>query len=532
MKLKPAIMKETLLFTTLLISSFCSAQLGLEHVYYNTSVTRIVLENSGEKYYWLNRQAGRFEFFNADYSPWKNVPVVLPSQTWSVYVPHISETKIDPDDKLEISYSTFSSAGNQSKIINELGTVLLSVDNCIGLRLDEKAGLVNKIIAATGVIYAVPGLVPEHTYPTMNLNRVKLENSGEKYYVLDVVNSLVALYNADHSFWKSIVLPKPDGYNVSNIIFLSEHQINADDLIEVGYRCSSNTQKESRIINENASPLLTLSDADDFRISTIDGLPNKLMVDYINSDIYAEYDTHLYSLPDLNFEHTYPAKIERIKLENSGEKYFAKFYDPNTTEIMVYNSDHSPWKTIVVPVQNPEETIQNVSVSETKIDSDNQLEAVYSIWSNTLDGGHYDSSVVKEDGTVLLSIPGASEVLLSEFPNCANKMIAYVQSGLSFDDLHYHTYIYGFNGTTFATEDFSMQHIVIAPNPASTVLNVTSKTNIVEATLHNIFGTQVQHVNFVGINAINVGELADGIYLLTLSDENHQQSVHKIMVLH
>ncbi len=523
-------MKITILLTALLISSISSAQLGLEHVYYDASVTRIVLENSGEKYYRFNKQASRFEFFNADHSPWKNVPIVLPSPTWTIYVPHISETKINPDDQLEISYGTFSPAGNQSKIVNEVGTVLLSVNNCIGLPLDEKVGLDNKIITATGVVYSVPGLAPEHTYPTNYLRRVKLENSGEKYYFLDVVNSLVALYNADHSFWKNIALPKPDGYTISNIIFLSENQINSDDLIEVGYGCSSNTQKELRIVNENALPLLTLADADDLRISALDGLPNKLMVDYIDSDIFADYDTQVYSLPDFNFEHTYPTKIERIDLENSGEKYFATFYDPNTTEITVYNSDHTPWKTIAVPIQNPAETIQNIAISETKIDADNLLEVVYSIWSNTLDGGHYDSSIVNENGTVLLSIPGASAISLSEFPNIDNKLIAYVQVG-SFDDLHYHTYVYGFDGT-FATEDFSIKPVVIAPNPAQNIINLWSKTTIVEADFFDTRGVLISQYHAPDVKTIHIENLSSGIYLLSLKDANGLESIHKIVVSH
>lgn len=258
------------------ISSY--AQFELEQTYFYTrGVQRIVLENSGEKYFCVNYQTGTIQLFNANHTPWKTINITLPPDNYSLYVFNISETLIDADDNLEIIYSTYSAPGiRRSKIVNELGMVLLSEENCYRFLIDKKEGMGNKIISSTGVVYSLPSLAIEHTYPAINYanaKRVKLENSGEKYYFLDRANSLAVLYNADHTFWKNIALPKPDGYSISKIDILSENQLNSDNLIEVGYSCQNDVEQQSRISNENGETLLIATNPGNFAVSSIDGLP-------------------------------------------------------------------------------------------------------------------------------------------------------------------------------------------------------------------------------------------------------------------
>lgn len=39
---------------------------------------------------------------------------------------------------------------------------------------------------------------------------------------------------------------------------------------------------------------------------------------------------------------------------------------------------------------------------------------MYTIATNTLDGGHYRGYVIKDNGTILLDLPGAYDMKLSE----------------------------------------------------------------------------------------------------------------------
>ncbi len=530
-------MKKTLLLFALFFTTISFSQFILDNTYFYTrGVQRIVLENSGEKYYYVNWQTGNIQFYNADHSPWKSVMLPLPSQNWTLGITHISETKINADNNLEIVYSTYSSPNiRQCKIVNELGTVLLSVENCQSLRLDEKEGVTDKIISSTGVVYAVPGLTAEHIYPIVNyanVKRIKLENSGEKYYVLDIANSLVALYNADHTFWKNITLPKPDGYSITGLDLLSENELNADNLIEVGYQCSNNSQGESRIVNENGELLLIATNPGQFQVSALDGMPNKLMVYYLTGDLPDETSrrTDVYSVPGFNLEHTYQQTVFRVKLEISGDKYHAYDYDYLTSDITIFNNDHTLWKTIETSAQ-PGETIENVFITEKKIDADNALELMYTIATNTLDGGHYRGYVIKDNGTVLLDLPGAYDMKLSELPNLATKLIVHSQDGPSFDQLYYTTTVYRLD-EAFATTEFDKSSISIAPIPAQTTINLLSKSSIVEASLFDIRGVAMNQSKGTDIKNINVENLASGIYLLHLTSIDGEISVRKIVISH
>ncbi len=528
---KIIIMKKLLLLALLLSSMSSFGQIEWEQTYlYDGGVQRIVLENSGEKYYSVNRQTGRVQFYNANHSPWKSVMIPLPSGNYSLGIYHISETKINPDNNIEILYSTYSAPGfYQCRIINELGTVLLSVDNCQSLAFDQIEGLPNKIISFTGVVYTVPGLVPEHTYSEGIVSRVNLSSFGEKYYVLDRTNSLVNLYNADHSFWKSIILSKPLGYTLGWTIMLSENLVNSDNLIEVGYNYyiyGSNPVHEAKIINENGELLLTVADGETINVSSIEGLSNKLIVGT------SVEGSKIYSIPDFNLEHSYEWPMARVKLESSGEKYCALSYSSNTTDITVYNSDHTLWKTIATPMESEwGANLRSVSISENSLDADDQLEVIYTISSNTLDGGHYYSYIVKDDGVVILDLPGAYAVRLSEFPNLEKKLIVYSQEGPSFDQLNYTTTVYHFD-PTFSAHEFDKTDVAIAPNPSSSYIMLTSTNSIVEAKIYIVLGGEVKHINEQNLSKIDVENLPSGIYLLDLVDVNNHKSIHKIIISH
>ena len=70
-----------ILFITLLFSTICVGQFTNEHSYFGQSVSRIILENSGEKYYYVDRINQKIQFYNANYSLWKTINLTLPTDT-------------------------------------------------------------------------------------------------------------------------------------------------------------------------------------------------------------------------------------------------------------------------------------------------------------------------------------------------------------------------------------------------------------------------------------------------------------------
>ncbi len=518
--------KKKLLVSILMLPAFCLAQ--LEHTYDGGNVSRVVLENSGEKYYVLNKAASRVEFYNADHTPWKNVPVDLPTPVFSFMVWHVSETKINPDPNIEILYSTRSASADQSKIVNELGETLLTVANCQAIRLDQIEGLQDKVIARNGDVYSLPQLTMEHHYDG-EPSRIQLESSGEKYYVFNRVGGVVSFYNADHSFWKAVTLDLPSSSYFTFMEVFWEHQINTDDLIEIGYGYAGGSAPGAKIINENNQTLLSVAGAERLRLNRVSGLDNVVFADRI-PDINApmNMETDVFRTADLTLEHTYPGYMQRTKLENSGEKYYTERSNPEASEIVVYNADHTPWKSIAVPIITPWQSIEGVSISENKVDSDNEVEFLYTVSSNTLDGGSYVSNLVQENGTVSLTIEHAYGLSLSEYPNLATKLIAQIEDGPSFEFTHYLSQVYALNG--LAVQDFDRSVVSVAPNPARTTIQIQSTAAITSAQIFDLRGILVSKISGTEIKTVDVSGLSTGIYGLVLQEVSGQKHTQKITI--
>ncbi len=229
----------------------------------------------------------------------------------------------------------------------------------------------------TSNVYSVPSLVLEHNYSEGLVRRKQLENSGEKYYLLDKVAHAAKVYNPDHTLWKSIdLVGPPDWNNVSDYLMLTETELNGDSLLKIGfnyyYFTPVSTNYVGVIVNENGVEIITIPRCNYMYLSVIDGLATKLIAStwYIGWD-GSSATTKIYSTPSLTLEHTYYGTANRTVLENSGEKYYQwqsygdKF--PIDGNVKFYNSDHTLWKDISLPVNPVTWDINIYFVSETKI---------------------------------------------------------------------------------------------------------------------------------------------------------------------
>jgi hypothetical protein len=148
--------------------------------------------------------------------------------------------------------------------------------------------------------------VLEHTYP-VSATICNLEESGDKYFAMDVANRYCRIYNMDHSPYRSISLTVPEGYYLYDIQHVSEHMFNQDDLIEFVYIYSKYNPTETsyyysyeaRVINENGEELLKIPGAGYTEMLEAEYGSRKFLV-YVY-DFYqvpATTQTMVYSLPD------------------------------------------------------------------------------------------------------------------------------------------------------------------------------------------------------------------------------------------
>lgn len=148
--------------------------------------------------------------------------------------------------------------------------------------------------------------VLEHIY-TVSANICRMENTGEVYYTMDVVSKECRIYKMDHSLYKTIPLPTPEGYYLYNVQFVSENLFNGDNLVELFYTYSMYVPTtdsyfytyESRLINENGNVLLSIPGAGYSSVLETENEGGKFLVYiYDYSVIPYRTQTQVYALPE------------------------------------------------------------------------------------------------------------------------------------------------------------------------------------------------------------------------------------------
>ena len=156
------------ILSLVLLGTAGKSQISLEHTY-NGYTYVANLSNSGYKYYVLDTQNETLKLYNPDHSLWKSVNLSVPGgyQLFtSVY--NVSENLFSLDDKVGFSYSYYTttpSYQSETKVINENGTILLTIPGAAyayAVELEDEAKLLAYITnystnVTTTKVYDLPG---------------------------------------------------------------------------------------------------------------------------------------------------------------------------------------------------------------------------------------------------------------------------------------------------------------------------------------------------------------------------------------
>jgi len=223
----------------------------------------------------------------------------------------------------------------------------------------------------TGIsLFAQP--VFEHTF-SESAGYTNLENLGEVYYSMDVANKKCLIYDMNHTLLKSIALPIPNGYYLSDIQHVSENLFNLDNLIELVYIYSKYITEsyyytfETRLINENGVDLVSLPSGSGYT-SVIEMQTAKkfLVYEYDYSAIPYMTKTHVYSLPEASTKsvsysltslqgNAYPNPADNqinipVTLPEGIQSGFLEILDMNGRKVMSYPVSTSDGN-VVLPVR-------------------------------------------------------------------------------------------------------------------------------------------------------------------------------------
>ncbi len=145
-------------------------QVTLDHTFPG-NVTVVLFSANGEKYEY--NDTTNVYLYNMDYSLWKMITPTHYANYVVTYVSGVSDYFFNSDNLVElvVTYSTSVSgiySPFKSELINETGTVLLSMDSCYGgsAHYDETSGsfkfLTNNFLTHPNSmsVYSVPGTLP------------------------------------------------------------------------------------------------------------------------------------------------------------------------------------------------------------------------------------------------------------------------------------------------------------------------------------------------------------------------------------
>ena len=242
----------------------------------------------------------------------------------------------------------------------------------------------------------------------------------------------------------------------------------------------------------------------------------------------------------ITFEHSYDYSGNYTKLANSGYKIY--LMDVVNSKCLIYNTNHTSWKTINLSVPANNYLYDIKYVSENLFTTDNSLALAYVYYSYDATNQYYTytARIIKENGTELQTIPGCQYLYIVDLGELGTKMEAYV---FDYSQLYYtvKTRYYTLPGNLInGVQDKSIIGLSASkayPNPAGAIATIpyTLPDGQFEGTLTitDMQGKAVQTYtvdrNFDHI-IIETGQLPRGVYLYYLQSGNYSSPAEKLIV--
>jgi hypothetical protein len=176
----------------------------------------------------------------------------------------------------------------------------------------------------------------------------------------------------------------------------------------------------------------------------------------------------------ITLDHTYTGWASVTNLAVSGYKYHV--LDSQAKTLKLYNTNHSLWKTINLSVPAGYTLMTNVyNVSENLFSLDGTVCFSYSYYITT-PSYIVETKVIKENGTVLLTVPGATYAYANEVDG-ESKLFAYITD---YTSSTYTTKVYDLPGD-FATgiDSDINQHKLPFPNPADQFITIPYSEDLI-----------------------------------------------------
>jgi hypothetical protein len=249
----------------------------------------------------------------------------------------------------------------------------------------------------------------------------------------------------------------------------------------------------------------------------------------------------IHSQAQISPEQTYTGvSAAYIKLPVAGYKYYVM--DVANIQCRIYNNDQSLWKTINLSIPANYYLCDIQYVTESLFNTDNSIELLYVsyTYNTALAYYTYDTRIANENGTLLLSIPGAGYSYV--YPaQTGSKLFIWVYD-FAVSPSKVNTMIYNIPGQTSAANSDSPPAAQVPlhnafPNPATNAVtipyNLPANIKQAELKLYTVGGTLIKSFTVdhsLNTIVVQTSDLPSGMYLYRIESAGFKSETFKLSV--
>ncbi|MBC8320475.1 MAG: T9SS type A sorting domain-containing protein [Bacteroidetes bacterium] len=238
---------------------------------------------------------------------------------------------------------------------------------------------------------------------------------------------------------------------------------------------------------------------------------------------------------------TYNEAVYVTNIEDVGYKYFG--VDFEASQCLIYNLDHSLWKSINIDVAANNYIDDVAYVSSKLFNNDNNIELLvvfyeYIITSDTSGYYYYTTKVINENGVTFLDVPGGGYSSIYKVDDAEANLLVYVYD-FSIVPFTSATNVYSIPGVPYSVNEIEggIKLKNAFPNPAVSFITIPYEVNQssgdASILIYNELGVEVyrKKINPDANNyRLNTMLFSKGVYFYNIKTAGYKSPSRKIII--
>jgi len=246
-------------------------------------------------------------------------------------------------------------------------------------------------------------------------------------------------------------------------------------------------------------------------------------------------------ISQISLINTYDEAVYVTNIEDEGYKYYGINFETN--QCLIYNLDHSLWKSIDIATPENSYIDEIAYVSSKLFNTDSNIELLvvfneYIVTSDTSGYFLYTTKVINENGVTFLDVPGGGYSIIYKIEENEANLLIYIYD-FSISPIGASTNVYSIPGVPYSVNeiDSGIKLENAFPNPSSSFitipyeLNQTSKN--ARIVIYNEIGTEVyrKDVDSKSNNyKLNTRRFTKGVYFYHIETNGYSSPSRKIII--